>query len=333
MRTRLKPGQSEVLKYEIRPVVRGDYDFGRIILFVQSKIYLASRRIAIDDQINIPVYPSFLQLKKYEMIAFSNNLTESGLKKTRKIGHTMEFDQIREYVQGDDIRSINWRATARQRALMVNQYDDEKSQQVFSIIDMGRSMKMPFNNMTLLDYAINSSLVISNTALLKNDKAGVITFCKEIGAILPADRRRIQLNRIMQVLYRQTTDFAESDYELLYASLRHKIRTRSLLFLFTNFETLTALRRQQNFLRGVAKRHLLIVIFFENTEIARFRRQEARSTEDIYKQTIAEKFDFEKRQIVYELGRMGIQSILTSPQQLTIHTLNKYLELKARGMI
>ena len=109
-----------------------------------------------------------------------------GVKKIRRLGHTMEFDQIKEYVRGDDIRSINWKATARSNQLMVNQFQDEKSQQVINIIDTGRVMKMPFDGLQLLEYAINTSLVISNIAILKDDKAGLLTFSnKEIHAVRP----------------------------------------------------------------------------------------------------------------------------------------------------
>ena len=94
----------------------------------------------------------------------------------RRIGHSYEFEQIKNYVRGDDYRSINWKATSRRGHLMVNQYEDERAQQVYNIIDKSRSMKMPFNGMSLLDYAINTSLVISNVALQKHDRAGLMTF-------------------------------------------------------------------------------------------------------------------------------------------------------------
>src|SRR5436305_8341549 len=99
------------------------------------------------------------------MMAISNRLSEAGIKKIHKIGHSMEFEQIKEYVAGDDYRTLNWKATARKGQPMVSNFTDEKSQQVYCIIDKGRLMKMPFNGLSLLDYAINASLVLSNVAL------------------------------------------------------------------------------------------------------------------------------------------------------------------------
>src|SRR5690606_29643392 len=109
---------------------------------------------------------------------FNQNSLDYGIKKVRRLGHTMEFEQIKDYVLGDDLRTINWKATAKKNQLMVNQFQDEKSQPIYTIIDKGRVMEMPFSGLSLLDHAINSSLAISNVALKKHDKAGVFSFSK-----------------------------------------------------------------------------------------------------------------------------------------------------------
>jgi uncharacterized protein (DUF58 family) len=216
---------------------------------------------------------------------------------------------------------------------MVNQYQDEKSQQIYSIIDKGRVMKMPFENMTLLDYAINSSLVISNIAIQKSDKAGIITFSTKVNTNLPADNRAGQMSKILEILYNQKTAYKESDYESLFINLRVHIKQRSLLFLYTNFESLSSLERQLTYFRNIAKQHLVVVIFFENTELSSLATMQTETTEDVYVKTIAQKFIYEKKLIVKELAKYGIHSILTKPQDLTINAINKYLELKARNML
>jgi uncharacterized protein (DUF58 family) len=319
--------------YKIRPVDRGEYYFGDIILYVQSLLGLLMRRHNIDATEMVPVYPSFLQLRKYELISQTAIQTEHGNKRMRKIGHSMEFEQIKEYINGDDIRTINWKATARKAGLMVNNYTDEKSQQVYCIIDKGRLMKMPFNGLTLLDYAINSSLVLSNVCLQKQDRVGLITFSNKMGSLIAAERKPIQREHILQLLYNQTTSFLESDYEMLYMQIRSRIKQRSLLVLYTNFESLSGLRRQLTYLRSIARHHLLMVIFFENTELHQLSNLNAENVEDVYVKTIAEKFEFEKRLIVKELQKHGILAVLTTPEMLTINAINKYLEVKARQAI
>ena len=274
-----------------------------------------------------------MQMRRYQLLAVSNRLQEAGVKRIRKLGHSMEFEQIKEYVRGDDFRTINWKATARKDALMVNNYTDERSQQIYCIINKGRVMKMPFGGMTLLDYAINASLVLANVALVKQDKAGLITFAENLDAFFLADKKTTQMNLVLETLYKQETRFLEADFEKLFSVIRNRITNRSLLILFTNFESLESLQREMPALKRIARYHLLLVVFFENTELKALTEKKATKLEDIYIKTIAEKFAFEKRLMVKELHKNGILSILTTPENLTVNTVNKYLELKTRMSI
>ncbi len=333
LNNRFNAAELKYVFYKLRPVTRGEYHFGRIIIYVSSMLGLLKRRHNIDAEETIAVYPSYLQMRKYELLSQTTIQTEQGNKRMRKIGHSMEFEQIKEYVRGDDIRSVNWKATARMGALMTNNYTDERSQQVYCIIDKGRLMKMPFGGLTLLDYAINSTLVLANVCLQKQDKVGLMTFANKMGSLLAADRKPIQRENILQLLYNQETAFLESDFEMLYMQIRNRIKHRSLIVLYTNFESLSGLNRQLNYLRSIAKHHLLMVVFFENTELHKLSHLNARNLDEVYIKTIAEKFEFEKRLIVKELKKHGILSILTPPEKLTINAVNKYLELKARQAI
>jgi uncharacterized protein (DUF58 family) len=321
------------INYTLRPLERGEYYFGNLNIYVNSPIGLVTRRFQFAKDVMVPNYPSFLQLRKYMLLAFSNKLFEYGLKKIRRIGHTMEFEQIKDYVSGDDIRNINWKATAKRNHLMVNQFQDERSQPIYSVIDKGRSMKMPFEGLSLLDYAINATLVISNVALKKQDKAGMFTFSRKVENKVVAERRPSQMNKIMETLYNVNTDFSESDFSRLYIDIKRSLTQRGLLLLYTNFETLDGLHRQLPYLQAIAKNHLLVVIFFENTELHKLTNVEASNTFGIFQKTIAEKFMYDKKLIINELHKHGIQSILTAPEHLTINTINKYLEIKARGLL
>lgn len=329
----LDSGQSKEFNYTVKPVERGEYHFGSLNVYVLSFLGLVERRYRFDTDAMTPTYPSFLQMRKYELMAFTNRLKDYGLKKIRRIGHTMEFEQIKDYVAGDDVRNINWKASAKTGQLMHNQYQDEKSQPVYSVMDKGRVMKMPFEEMKLLDYAINATLVISNIALKKGDKAGMFSFSDRVSNQIVAQKRASQMNLIMENLYNLDTDFKESDFGRLYIDVKRTIKQRSLLLLYTNFETLDALYRQLPYLQAIAKTHLLVVIFFENTELKALVQEDVSTVQEIYEKTIAEKFIYEKKLIVNELNKYGIQTILTEPQNLTVNTINKYLEIKARGLL
>ncbi|PCE65050.1 DUF58 domain-containing protein [Sediminicola luteus] len=326
-------GARHSIEYQVRPVTRGVYQFGSLNVFASTQLGLLSRRFTFDAEAEVPVYPSFLQLRKYDLLAFSQKLALHGLKKIRRIGHTMEFEQIKDYVLGDDIRNINWKATAKRNQLMVNQFQDEKSQPVYSIIDKGRIMKMPFDGLSLLDYAINATLVISNIALKKHDKAGMFAFSNKIENRVVAERRSSQMQLILETLYNLKTEFVESDFARLYIDVKRNINQRSLLLLYTNFETMDALHRQLPYLQALAKQHLLVVIFFENSELKAFNQEKVSGVQQIFEQTIAEKFVYEKKLIVNELNKHGIQALLTQPENLTVNTINKYLEIKARGLL
>ncbi len=322
-----------MLEYTLRPTTRGEYTFEAINVYVHAPLQLVKRRfIFLANQV-VKVYPSYVQMRRYQLLALSNRLQEVGVKHIRKIGHSMEFEQIKEYVRGDDYRTINWKATARKDGLMVNNYTDERSQQVYCLINKGRVMKMPFQGMTLLDHAINASLVLSNVALVKQDKAGIITFEKNLDTFLLADKKPTQMNHILETLYKQRTEYLESDFEKLFSVIRNRITNRSLLILFTNFESFESLQREMVALKKIAHYHLLLVVFFENTELKSLVERKASSLEDIYIKTIAEKFAYEKRLMVKELQKNGIPSILTIPENLTVNTVNKYLELKTRMSI
>lgn len=328
------PGKMEHrLEYFLTPLSRGEYTFYDINVYVHAPLKLVKRRFIFPAKETVKVYPSYVQMRRYQLLAVSNRLQEAGVKRIRKIGHSMEFEQIKEYVRGDDYRTINWKATARKDALMVNNYTDERSQQIYCLINKGRVMKMPFHGLTLLDHAINASLVLSNVALVKQDKAGIITFEKNLDTFLMADKKPTQMNLVLETLYKQKTDFLESDFEKLFSVIRNRITHRSLLVLFTNFESVESLQREMPALKKIAKYHLLLVVFFENTELKSLRERKISSLEDIYIKTIAEKFAYEKRLMVKELHKNGILSILSAPENLTVNAVNKYLELKTRMSI
>lgn len=333
LQSKLNSKSSKALSYNLKPTQRGEYHFGNLNIYVKSKLKLVSKRYSFDSNAMVPTYPSFKQLRKFELLNINQNSLEYGLKKTRRLGHTMEFEQIKDYVLGDDLRTINWKATAKKNSLMVNQFQDEKSQPIYSLIDKGRVMQMPFEGLSLLDYAINAVLVMSNVVLKKQDKAGMLSFSKRVENVVFAERRSAQMRLILEALYNVQTDFFDSDFSKLYGEVKRNITQRSLIFLYTNFETLDALHRQLPYLKAMAKSHLIVVIFFKNTELNHLINNKAATVKDVYDKAIAEKFAFEKRLIVNELKKYGIYSILTTPEHLTIDTINKYLEIKSRGLL
>ncbi len=318
--------------YSFIPKTRGEYVFGNIQIFIISVLKLIEWRKTVPAQNSVKVFPSFIQMKKYELQLFSKTATLTGIKRIRERGENEEFEHIKNYVSGDNIRAINWKATSKMNKLMVNQFENTKSQMVYCIVDKGRVMEMPFEGLSLLDYAINSSLVIANIILRKYDKIGLITFGKKIDSFIKSEDKKHQLQRIAHILYDQKTDFKESNYELLFKSIRSKIKRRSVLFLFTNFESLNDLNNSLKYLIGINKLHLLVVISFKNTEVIKEIDEKPRNISGTYYRTFALNHIIEKEKIMLKLQSAGIQTILTTPDKLSIDTINKYLEIKAKRM-
>ena len=305
-RVQLQANEGKQICYHLRPTSRGIYGFGQIRVFVTGRIGLLSR---------------------------SDNLTELGIKRIRRVGHHTEFEQIKEYVKGDDYRTINWKASARRHELMVNVYQDERSQQIYSVIDKGRVMQQAFRGMTLLDYAINASLVLSYVAMRKEDKAGIVTFNEHFDSFVPASKAPGQMQTLLENLYSQQTTFGETDFSSLCVHFNKHVSKRSFLVLYTNFSSMGSMNRQLAYLQQLNRQHRLLVVFFEDADMKTYIASPAKDTEGYYRHVIAEKFAFEKRLIVSTLKQNGIYSLLTTPENLSIDVINKYLEMKSRQLL
>ena len=326
-------GEQQEIDYTLRPTKRGTYVFGKVRAFISTRLSLVERRYSFDLEQEVAVYPSFMMMHRYELMAYGNYHPENGAIRTRALGGNMAFEQIKPYVVGDDPRTVNWKATAKHNHLMVNTYTEERSQQIYCLVDKGRTMQSPFNGMTMLDHAINTVLTLSNVILKKGDRAGLITFSNTSRNCVRADNRMGQLNKISESLYRLETHYQEADFEKLYVSVVRQIPTRSLLILFTNFDTVTGMKRHLPALRQLATRHLVLVVLFENSELNKAMERPVRGVKDVYFETIAAGFAMEKRQMVRELSQLGIRVILSKPEALTVNSINSYLDLKERKLI
>lgn len=329
----LQGNTEETIKYNIKPNSRGEYHFGYVYLFFQRiKFPLIIGRISNDEIFMSKVYPSVIQMHKVEFLISNKTAHNSGIRKIRSLGDDDEFEHLRSYVPGNNIKHINWKATSRRNELMVNQYQDTRSQNIYMLIDKSRCMEMPFDQMALLDYAINACLVFTKVILKKYDKPGIITFNNKVDHSLAPHSSLAQLSRINEVLYNQNTDFLESNFDVLYMHIRNNINKRSVLFLFTNFENHAELNRNLAYLKLISKSHLLIVVSFINDELQRMIKSEAESVSNAFENVVAETLLVEKEQILRILNQHGIMTILTTPKDLTIDTVNKYLEIKARRL-
>lgn len=318
---------SEVV-YKLTPKKRGEYKFDRIRIFFASPIGLVQRRYTRGVPFNVKVYPSFSKLSLYSLMANHHHLDEYGIKQVRQVGADTEFDQIKDYVQGDEYRHINWKASARAHALKVNVYQQERSIQVFSIIDKGRMMQQSAYGLTFFEYAINAALAISYVSIKKEDKAGLSTFDKEMGTFLPANRQGSHMQKMMEALYHEQTIYEESDYSALASGFIKRCTKHSLVILYCNFSTLNALKRELSYLRQISSKHKLIVVVFKDRQMQEFLAEKPMNTEDYYQHMMVEKYMKEKDLIIRTLRQNGILTIYSLPEELSVNVINKYLEVR-----
>lgn len=334
---RLEPGGATEIAYTYRPLQRGVYGFGRANVYVSTPVGLVARRFVSATPQDVAVYPSFQTLRQYELLAAANRLDVHGIKPMRRRGTAMDFDHIREYVRGDDVRTLNWKATARRAGhsemglLMVNQHREERAQPVYCVVDTGRTMQMPFDGMTLLDHSLTAALVLAGIALGKDDLAGLALFNTRMDAFVRADRRPAQKARILDALYAAEPSRLESDLDRLAASLDRRLGQRSLVVVFTNFESRAAMRRAMPGLRRLSRAHVVLVVFFENTLVRRLTEKRPQYLDEVYEQTVARQLRDERREMARELRRAGVLSMLVRPQDLTAKVVNEYLSMKASG--
>lgn len=335
-------------QYNLFPVRRGAYELGRLLVFGRFLGMLERRFVIVKKGERVDVYPAFSRLREKEQQVRSMQVEAYGTHRRQVPANQTDFMDIREYVPGDDIRTINWKATARAGRTMVNNYEDERSQHIYNIIDCGRGMHRTFGGLTLQDYAINASLLLSYTALhSEGDNVGFFSYGPKGIEYLPSRSGDIQLNNIMKHLYGMETEYGEGDLEELTLVLGRKVQRRSLVCLYTDYSTMRALERQMDFLKRISKRHCLVVVMFIDKEleslseavyepsapISNTKSQTNKyktSSSDYVKRSLAKDLSMQKLSIVDRLQQNGIQCVLTYPESLSFNIVRKYIDLKAR---
>lgn len=323
--------------YNFIPSCRGNFKLGRSLVFASFFGMIERRLILEENGHEVDVYPAFTRLREKDEQVRSKQMLTTGSHKRQQPANQTEFRDIREYVVGDDIRRINWKATARTGNTMVNDYEDERSQHIISIIDCGSAMQRTFNNLSLQDHAINASLLVSYSALEKeSDCVGVCAFDRKGTIFLPPRAGKTQFKSIMQQLYALDAEYGESDIEQLCLLLDRNVKRRSLVFLYTEIPTMSVLNRKLQFFKRISTRNCLVVVNCLDKElesvselhIDRYKKNNVHS--QCVERTLAKDMVNQKQLIADTLQQNGIYSLSVYPESLSFNVLKKYLELKSK---
>lgn len=317
---------SGVLHYQLRPRLRGRHEFAPAVLIVKGRFGLASKRFIFEPLDEIHVYPDLDDVRRAEMALRKSRFLETGLRSRHFIGEGTEFESLREYHPDDDIRHINWHATARHRMPITNQFRVDRNQTVITLIDCGRLMSTPVGQFSRLDIALANATGVAHVCGKLEDRIGALAFDNKIRADLPARRGNVQT--FLAALYDLEPSFNESDFELAFA--RVASQKRALVMIFTDLLDEAAARPIIAAVPALVRRHQVLVASVRDPEIDAAMDLFPHDKSDAYLQAGALGVLEHRAAAIKELTRHGVGVVEAPPEEMTTSLINSYLKLKAR---
>jgi uncharacterized protein (DUF58 family) len=325
-------GQTQ-LRYVTRPGARGRYRFGvAVIRWLGPYGLLWRQRTALLDE-EVAVYPNLLEVQKYDLLARRGLLQEMGLRNARYIGRGTEFESLREYQQDDDYRRINWKATARRGRPVTTQYETERSQRLIIMLDAGRMMMTRIGELTRLDTAVNSALLLCHVALKRGDRVGLLSFAEAIQGFAPPRSGRAQFHRITEQLYDVRPQPIESDYRGAFTMLRSVLHGRALVVLFTDLNDPDVAQSIARYMLSLARYHLPLCATLRDPAIDAAAQAVPESGRELYRKLVAGRLLEERSVVLDQLSRGGVLTVDSAADRLTPATINRYMELKERALL
>ena len=319
--------------YHLTPTARGDYRFGDIHLRMRGRLGLVNRLARVTLPQEVKVYPNLVDTATFTLMAKRGRLQQVGIRAARLQGAGREFESLREYMPDDEMRRIDWKASARSGKLVSRQYEVEKSQSVILAIDVGRTMLAEIDGIQKLDYAINAALLLAYVATLSEDRVGLLLFADEVQTYLPPKKGRAQVYAIMEALYNAKATFAEPDYRKALGYLRARWRKRSLVVCFTDLWDADSSRTTINELASLQPRHLVAAVALLDTKVLRTARQEIDTAPSVFQKAVAMQVLEDRHKATSLLAQRGVLVVDSPAEKLSAELVNRYLEVKERMML
>lgn len=319
--------------YHLQPLRRGDYAFGNITMRWRGPLGLVDRQGVWQMAESVKVYPNLMDVRKYDLMLRKNRLHEMGLRHTRMFGEGTEFERLREYSPDDEYRRINWKATARRHRPVTVQYQTERSQTVFAVLDTGRMMQSPVANIAKLDYAVNAVLFLGYVATGKGDRVGVMSFADNVGHYLAPKQGRGQFYRMLEILYAVDAQQVEPNYRKALTYLAVKQRRRALVVIFTDLSSGASLDSLVAQVSLLARTSLPLVVTISDPDVHAAAAQIPEDTLSVYQRASAAHMLDERRLVLDTFRKRGVLTLDVPANQLSLAVINRYLELKGRRML
>ncbi|SKC47145.1 Uncharacterized conserved protein, DUF58 family, contains vWF domain [Maledivibacter halophilus] len=326
----IMPHSNKVFEYEVIPKKRGAYKFGNIHVRYKSNLKLCMKQFKLPLEREYKVYPNLKDLRKYRLAVYNSKYYKTGQKPFKLLGKGSEFESLREYVFGDEYRRINWKATAKENKPIVNQYEPEKNQHVYMMIDTGRPMSFSVRGYKKLDLAINTALLLSDIVNQNGDKSGLMIFNTEVENLIMPGKGYSHRSGLMEALYHIEHTKDTSNYEEAFYYFKRKERRRSLIFLFTDFETSEEAEDMFKTLSILSKNNIVVIMLMKDERLKKITSMTSENEHDIFNKGVALEILRERKTIIQKLNSRGIMCIECCPEELAVNAINKYLYIKNR---
>lgn len=317
--------------YQIKPFERGQQAFGKTDLLLQSRLGFWQRRLQLGKSTQIRVFPNFSAVARYTTMNMEQQTARLGIRMQPMRGQGTEFHQLREFRQGDTLRQIDWNSTARQRKLISRDYQEEKDQRVVFLVDCGRRMRSRDSELSHLDHALNSLLLMSYTALKQGDAVGVLSFGNTTRWLHPV-KGVSQMSKLVNSIYDTSTSTQASDYHAAVRYLVSRNLKRSLVVLLTNIrddngdDLLQALKLLQ-------QKHLVVIASLEEPEIQTLLESPVQQFDDSLAFAGAVQYQSQRQQTSQRFNHQGILTVNSSPEAMPVALVNRYFEVKREGLL
>lgn len=330
---RLAPRGRMTAHRRLTPGRRGAFRLERVYLRFFSSYRLWMRHVCIDLRNQLNVYPDMKQLSDYALLARTNRLSLIGVRKTRHLGQDSEFERLRDYTRDDNYRHIDWKSTARRRKLTVRQFQNDQSQRVVFLLDCGRMMTNERGGYSLLDHALNSTLMMAYVALSQGDAVGMLCFSDKIHSYIPPRGGSSQMNRLIQAGFDQFPRLVESRYDQAFLYLSSHCKRRSLVVLTTNVLDEVNAGAVVDYLGNINGRHLPLGVLLRDREMFEAANSPGGDTFQMYRAAAAADILLWRDQVLKDLQHRGVLIVDAFPEELTAPLVNQYLEVKAQHLL
>lgn len=331
---RSRSGEAEATAgYKLYAASRGDYGFGDVSMRWRSPLGLVVKQVSLPAAESVKVYPNINEAKRYELFAQRNRQMMAGMRRTRLRGQGREFESLRDYVLGDELRHISWTATARRGKLTTRQYQIERNQNIVVMIDAGRLMTSRIEHLSKLDHAINAALAIGYVATSGGDNVGLLVFNRQVVSYLPPQRGHSQLSAMTEALYSVKAQMIEPSYARAFQHLSQNCKRRSLVVILTDLVDRDASAELLAYTAALLPRHLPLIVTIGDNDLRALVSTEPKIVADVYKQSVAEELLQQREEALARITELGGLALDVQAVQLSFQLVNKYLEVKERGLL